>query len=82
MDTCLVPVEMGSRACGADGRGSDKSGGTFLLLVLLLRQRWMKSGQFEVLPQKKGLAKCQGVAALTQDVFCRGEVFFANLFHS
>lgn len=53
MGTCLVPVERGSGASGADGRGSGKLGGTFLLLVLLLRQTWMKSGQFELLPQKK-----------------------------
>lgn len=42
----------------------------------------MKSGQSEVLPQKKGLAKGQGVDALSHDIFCRGEVGFANLFHS
>lgn len=81
MDTCLIPVEMGSRASGADGSGSGKLGGTFLLLVLLPRQRWNIPGQFEFLPQKKGLAKCQGVAALNQDIFYR-EMFFADLFHS
>lgn len=80
MDTCLVPVENSSRASGADGSGSGKLGGTFLLLVLLLRQSWMKSGHLEVLPPKKGRAKCQGVAALNQDIFCKA--FFANLFHS
>lgn len=45
----------------------------------------MNLGRFEVLQQEMGIAKSevnQGVAVLTQDIFCRGEALFATLSRS